>query len=94
MRIPALAILTSLTVLTSLTFVVVPVQAQTFAGDGAVCLHRWYWGGSSSYDCGYSSMEHCAAFTSALPATCQLNPYAASGQMRRRPATRQPRGGY
>ena len=88
MRIPAFAIL-ALMVLTT-----VPVQAQTFAGSGAVCLHRWYWGGSSSYDCSYSSMEQCAAYSSSLPATCTLNPYAASGQMRRGPAYRQPRGGY
>ena len=94
MRILALAIFNLLAVFTALTLRVVPVQAQTFAGNGAVCLHRWYWGGSSSYDCSYSSMEHCAQFTQALPATCQLNPYAASGQMRRGPATRQPRGGY
>lgn len=89
MRIPALAILATLAVLTA-----APIQAQTFAGNGAVCLQRWYWGGSSSYDCSYSSMEQCAAFTVALPATCTLNPYAASGQMRRGPAYRQSRGGY
>lgn len=89
MRISALAILASFMVLTAAS-----VHAQTFAGNGAVCLHRWYRGGSSSYDCSYSSMAHCAAFTLALPATCTLNPYAASGQMRRGAASRQPRGGY
>ena len=89
MRILALAIFTLLAVFTA-----VPVQAQTFAGNGAVCLHRWYSGRKLFLRLQLFLMEHCAQFTQALPATCQLNPYAASGQMRRGPATRQPRGGY
>ena len=72
----------------------VPAQAQTFAGSGAVCLQKWYWGGSSSYDCSYASMAQCTALTVGLPAMCTPNPYAASAQVPRGRAYRQPRGGY
>ena len=72
MRIPALAILATTAVLTAL-----PAQAQTYGGNAPICLHKWYWGGSSTYYCEYASMAQCQATASGLPATCVENPYFA-----------------
>jgi Protein of unknown function (DUF3551) len=81
MRIPALAILATTALLTAL-----PAQAQTYGGNAPICLHKWYWGGSSTYYCEYASMAQCQATASGLPATCVENPYFAHAQA--------PRGGY
>ena len=89
MRISAMAILAAIAVLTTL-----PAQAQTYGGNGPVCLHQWYWGGSDTYYCGYVSMDQCNATASGLPAMCVINPYFANAQMPREPAYRQPRRAY
>jgi len=48
MRIPALAILTTVTVLTA-----APTLAQTYSPDYPVCLQAYRWGGSD-IECGYT----------------------------------------
>jgi len=89
MRIPALAILTLLTVLSA-----VPAKAQTYGGNGPICLERYEWGGSRSIYCEYYSMAQCQATASGLPAMCVTNPYYSSAQMPRDPVHRQLRRGY
>jgi hypothetical protein len=86
MRISALAILTLLTVLTS-----VPAKAQTYGGNYPVCLQLYLRDGARNIECSYSSMEQCQATASGLSATCLLNPYYSNA---REPAYRQPRRGY
>jgi hypothetical protein len=88
MRIPALTILATFAVLTA-----APAMAQTFGGNAPICLHRWYWGGGSTYYCEYASMAQCQATASGLPATCVENPYFANTQAPRG-AYRQPRSAY
>src|SRR6478735_5444538 len=83
MRIPALAILATIAVLTA-----APAQAQTYGGNAPICLHQWYWGGGDTFYCGYSSMAQCTATASGLSATCVTNPYFA---VPREPVHRQPR---
>jgi hypothetical protein len=89
MRIPALAILATIAVLTAL-----PAQAQTFGGNAPVCLHQYYWGGGETYYCSYTSFAQCNATASGLSATCVENPYFANAQIPRGPAYRQPRRAY
>jgi len=89
MRVLALAILTVFTVLTA-----APADAQTYGGNGPICLVQYQWGGSRSIYCSYSSMAQCQATASGLSATCDLNPYYSNAQVPREPAYRQPRRGY
>jgi hypothetical protein len=89
MRIPALAILATIAVLTA-----APAQAQRYNGNAPICLQRWYWGGSDTIYCGYSSMAQCHATASGLAAMCITNPYFANEQVPREPAYRQPRRAY
>jgi hypothetical protein len=42
-RIPALAILATMAVLTA-----APARAQTYGGNAPICLHQWYEYGSST----------------------------------------------
>jgi Protein of unknown function (DUF3551) len=89
MRIPALAILATTAVLTAL-----PAQAQTFGGSAPICLKKYYWGGSETYYCSYTSMAQCNATASGLSAMCVENPYFANAQVSRGPAYRQLRRAY
>ena len=89
MRIPALAILTLFAVLSA-----VPAKAQTYGGNGPICLERYQWGGSRNIYCEYSSMAQCQATASGLSATCSMNPYYSNAREPREPAYRQPRRGY
>ena len=57
-RIPALAILTIVTVLTS-----VPARAQTYDPAYPVCLHV-YARGANYYECRYTSLPQCNALAS------------------------------
>ena len=82
MRIPALVVLTAVTVLTS-----APAPAQTFGGNYPVCLQHYRWGGSD-IECGFTSMAQCNASASGLAATCLANPYYANAQMPRQPSRR------
>ena len=77
MRIPALAILTTVTVLTA-----APTLAQTYSPDYPVCLYAYRWGGSD-IECGYTSLAQCAMSASGLGAQCIVNPYFASSQVPR-----------
>jgi Protein of unknown function (DUF3551) len=85
MRIPALAILTIVTVLTS-----APALAQTYSPGYPVCMQAYRWGGSD-IDCGYASLAQCAASASGLSATCIVNPFFASAQLPREPNYRRHR---
>ena len=89
MRIPALAILTTVTVLTS-----APTLAQTYSPDYPVCLQTYHWGGSRDIECGYTSLAQCAMTASGLPAQCIVNPYFASAQVPRGPHDRRHRRVY
>lgn len=89
MRVLALAIPTIFTILTA-----APADAQTYGGNGPICLERFEWGGSRSIYCGYSSMAQCQATASGLGAMCSTNPYYANAQVPREPTYRQPRRGY
>jgi hypothetical protein len=89
MRVLALAILTVFTVLTA-----APADAQTYGGNGPICLVRYQWGGSKSIYCDYSSMAQCQATASGLAATCDINPYYANARVPTEPAYRQPRRAY
>ncbi len=89
MRVLALAILTIFTVLTA-----APADAQTYGGNGPICLERYQWGGSRSIYCDYSSMAQCQATASGLAAMCVANPYYSNAQAPGEPAYRQPRRGY
>ena len=88
MRVLALAILT-FTVLTA-----APADAQTYGGNGPVCLVQYEWGGSKSIDCAYSSIAQCQATASGLSATCDLNPYYANARVPTEPGLSRPRRGY
>lgn len=88
MRVLALSILTI-----SAIFTAASAHAQTFAGNGPICLERYQWGGSRSIYCEYSSMAQCQATASGLSAMCVPNPYYANAQAPRDPAYRQPRRG-
>jgi Protein of unknown function (DUF3551) len=89
MRLLALAILTIFTALTA-----APAEAQTYGGNGPICLVRYQWGGSRSIYCDYSSMAQCQATASGLSATCDINPYYANAPVPTEPGYRRPRRGY
>jgi hypothetical protein len=89
MRVPALTILTLLTVLSA-----VPAKAQTYGGNGPICLERFEWGGSRTIYCDYSSMAQCQATASGLSAMCSTNPYYSNAQAPRGPGSRRLRRGY
>jgi hypothetical protein len=90
MRISALAILATIAVLTASA----PARAQTYNGNAPICLHQWYWGGSDSFYCGYTSLAQCNATASGLSAMCVTNPYFAGAQEPRERVYRQPRRAY
>ena len=75
MRIPALAILTTVTILTA-----APTLAQTYSRDYPVCLQAY--GPKGDYiECGYTSLAQCALSASGRAAQCIINPYFASARM-------------
>jgi hypothetical protein len=89
MRVLALAILTIFAVLTAAS-----ADAQTYGGNGPICLERYQWGGSRSIYCDYSSIEQCQATASGLSAMCITNPYYANALAPRDPTYRPHRRGY
>ncbi|MGM4870193.1 DUF3551 domain-containing protein [Bradyrhizobium sp. 956_D2_N1_5] len=40
-----------------------------------VCLQRWEWGGSTYFECAYTSWDQCRASAIGLSAMCVDNPY-------------------
>ena len=86
MRIPALAILMIVTVLTA-----APGQAQTYSPDYPVCLQAY--GRNGGYiECAYTSLAQCNQSASGRAAQCVINPYFSSAQVPREPHyRRQPR---
>jgi Protein of unknown function (DUF3551) len=79
MRIPALAILTAVTVLTA-----APTLAQTYNPDYPVCLQVYAVDGGY-IECGFTSLAQCNQSASGRPAQCVVNPYFASAQAPRDP---------
>ena len=71
MRILALAILTTSTVLMA-----TPSPAQTYSPDYPVCRYAYRWGGSDA-ECAYTSLAQCAQSLSGLGGYCTVNPYYA-----------------
>jgi len=86
MRILALAILTTATVLTT-----APAVAQRYDANYPICLQSYGMGGGYNIDCTYTSMGQCQGTASGLSATCLTNPYYASAQVPRTPTSRQSR---
>jgi hypothetical protein len=79
MRIPALAILATVTVLMA-----APSMAQTYSPDYPVCLQAY--GDKGDYiECRYTSLAQCAMSASGRSAQCIINPYYASAQAPREP---------
>ena len=75
MRIPALLILTTVTILTA-----APTLAQTYSPDYPVCLQAY--GPKGDYiECGYTSLAQCALSASGRAAQCMINPYFARAQV-------------
>ena len=70
MRIPALAILATATVLTA-----APTRAQTYDPAYQVCLRDR---GAIYYECRYTSLPQCNASASGRAAQCVINPYFAN----------------
>ena len=89
MRMLALAILTTVTVL-----IAAPAAAQRYGGNSPICLQSYGMGGSYGIDCSFSSMEQCQATASGLSATCLTNPYYSNAKVPRGPSSRQPRRAY
>lgn len=89
MRVLALAILTMFVGLAS-----APAGAQTYGGNGPICLERYEWGGSRNIYCEYSSMAQCQATASGLSAMCTMNPYYSNAQAPRNPTYQRSRRGY
>ncbi len=79
MRIPALPILTTITILTA-----APTLAQTYSPDYPVCLQT-YDIDEGYIECGYTSLAQCARSASGRAAQCVINPYFASAQVPREP---------
>lgn len=76
MRILALAILTTVTVLTA-----APTLAQTYSPDYPVCLQVY--GRNGGYiQCAFTSLAQCNQTASGRAAQCLINPYFASAQVR------------
>jgi hypothetical protein len=74
MRIPALAILTTVTVLTA-----APTSAQTYSPNYPVCLQAY--GRNGGYiECAYTSLAQCNQSASGRAAQCVINPYFASAR--------------
>jgi uncharacterized protein DUF3551 len=86
MRIPALAILTIGTALTS-----APASAQTYDPAYPVCIQT-YGRNGNSIECGYTSLAQCKASASGRAAQCIVNPYFARPQAE--PGLRPRRGVY
>jgi Protein of unknown function (DUF3551) len=79
MRIPVLAILTTVTVLTA-----APTLAQTYSPNYPVCLQAY--GRNGGYiECAYTSLAQCNQSASGRAAQCIVNPYFASAQVPRGP---------
>ena len=72
MRIPALAILTIVTVSTA-----APARAQTFNPAYPVCLEKY----GSYIECAYTSLEQCRWSASGRAASCVINPYPAPARV-------------
>ncbi|WP_247354439.1 DUF3551 domain-containing protein [Bradyrhizobium sp. 160] len=56
--------------------------AQTFDPSHPVCLQKWEWGGSTHFQCAYSSWDQCRAAAAGLAAMCVENPYWPRAQPR------------
>jgi hypothetical protein len=54
---------------------IAPAVAQRYDPRYPVCLQVYEWGGSSHYDCSFTSLEQCRMTASGLSAVCYANPY-------------------
>jgi hypothetical protein len=85
MRIPALAILTIVTVSAA-----APAGAQTYDPAYPVCLQVY--GRETNYiECAYTSLAQCAQSASGRPAMCVINPYPAVARVPAEPNYRRHR---
>ena len=74
MRIPALAILTIVTVSAA-----APARAQTYSPDYPVCMQIAS-RGFTYFECAFTSLEQCAQSASGRAAMCVINPYPAAAR--------------
>ncbi|WP_316239269.1 DUF3551 domain-containing protein [Bradyrhizobium sp. SZCCHNR1015] len=59
----------------------IPIAAaQTHDSNYPVCLQKWEWGGSTSFECTYTSWDQCRRAGWGLAAMCVNNPYWAQRQ--------------
>lgn len=61
---------------------VASATAQTYDPRYPVCLQRWVWGGSTYFECNFTSWDQCRAAAAGLPAMCLDNPYWPRGYSR------------
>jgi hypothetical protein len=85
MRIPALTILTIVTV-----WAAGPARAQTYSPDYPVCLHVYTLNGDY-IECAYGSLAQCAMSASGRAAMCAMNPYFVGARERSAPRHRRHR---
>jgi hypothetical protein len=62
--------------------VMTPAAAQTYGRAYPVCLQKWQWGGSTYYECAYTSWDQCRTSAIGLAAMCVENPYRTHAQPR------------
>jgi hypothetical protein len=55
--------------------VITSATAQTYDPRYPVCLQIWQWGGSTYFECTYTSWDQCRSAAVGLPAMCLENPY-------------------
>jgi hypothetical protein len=62
---------------------IAPAQAQTYDPRYPVCIQTYGYDGNY-IDCSYASIGQCQATASGRAAQCLVNPYYATGSVRRR----------
>ncbi|MGL3111413.1 DUF3551 domain-containing protein [Bradyrhizobium sp. BR 1432] len=67
-------------VLSTGILVVTSATAQTYDPRHPVCLQKWQWGGSTYFECAYTSWDQCRAAAIGLAAMCVENPYWSRAQ--------------
>ncbi len=61
---------------------IAPATAQTYSSGAPVCRQIWEWGGSTRFDCSFSSWEQCERAMPGHGSMCVPNPYASQAQAR------------
>ncbi|WP_322596941.1 MULTISPECIES: DUF3551 domain-containing protein [Bradyrhizobium] len=59
----------------AMILVITSATAQTFDPRSPVCLQKWEWGGSTYFECAYTTWDQCRVAAIGLAAMCLENPY-------------------